>query len=307
MNILLLSAGRPSCHGGIKSLKDINFDGKIVSVDSNEMSAGFYLSDSHYVVPNAFDDDYIGVLLNIVKKEHINLILPTSSNEIITISKHSQMFEHFDVHLFMSSHESIMTCSDKLDFYNKCKSNFSLQKTSLDVKDIGFPLFAKPRKHSAGSRGIKVCYRKEDINCLDVNKKEYIYQEYLPGQEYTIDVLCDMNSNPLSIVPRKRLQTKEGVSTKAKVVRNSYIEKTCSDICRFLKLKGSICLQMKEDINANLKFVEINPRFGGGTYFASLAGINFVEMILKLIDGKNINPPYPKEITVLRYYNEVVV
>ena len=64
---------------------------------------------------------------------------------------------------------------------------------------------------------------------------------------------------------------------------------------------------MKEDINANLKFVEINPRFGGGTYFASLAGINFVEMILKLIDGKNINPPYPKEITVLRYYNEVVV
>ena len=93
MNILLLSAGGPSCHGVIKSLRDIKFQGKIISVDSNEMSAGFYLSDVHYVVPKAFDEDYISALLNIVKKEHIDLILPTSSNEIITISKHSHFFD----------------------------------------------------------------------------------------------------------------------------------------------------------------------------------------------------------------------
>ena len=71
MNILVLSAGGPASHGVIKSLRDINFGGNIVSVDSNKMSAGFYLSDSFYTVPNAFDDDYIGVLLNIVKKEHM--------------------------------------------------------------------------------------------------------------------------------------------------------------------------------------------------------------------------------------------
>jgi len=116
-----------------------------------------------------------------------------------------------------------------------------------------------------------------------------------------------MNSNPISIVPRKRLQTKEGVSTKAKVVRDVEIEKYCFDICKFLKLKGSICLQMKEDANGKLKFIEINPRFGGGTYFSTLAGINFVEVILDLINKKQVNLPNPKEITVLRYYNEVVI
>ena len=307
MNILVLSAGVPASHGVIKSLRDIDFKGKIVSVDSNKMSAGFYLSDSYHTVPNAFDKNYIEVLLGIVKKENINLILPTSSNEIITISKHSEMFTNIGVNLFMSNYKSIMICSDKLDFYNKCKKYFPLPKTSLNPRDIGFPFFAKPRKHSAGSRGIKVCRRIEDLSCVDVKEKEYIYQEYLPGLEYTIDVLCDMNSNPISIVPRKRLQTKEGVSTKAKIVRDVEIEKYCFDICKFLELKGSICLQMKEDVNEKLKFIEINPRFGGGTYFSTLAGINFVKVILDLINEKQVNLPNPKEITVLRYYNEVVI
>ena len=60
MNILLLSAGGPTAHGVIKSLRDINFDGKIVSVDSNPLSAGLYLSDSYHIVPKAFDDGYMG-------------------------------------------------------------------------------------------------------------------------------------------------------------------------------------------------------------------------------------------------------
>ena len=307
MNILLLSAGGPSCHGVIKSLRDIKFQGKIISIDSNKMSAGFYLSDVHYVVPKAFDEDYISVLLNIVKKEHIDLILPTSSNEIITISKHSHFFDSLGVQLFMSDYESIMICTDKLKFYEKCRDKFPLPKTNdrCDIDDL--PLFAKPKIHSAGSRGVKVIEELSDINCLNHKKYEYIFQEYLPGLEYTIDVLCDMKSNPLVAVPRKRLQTKEGISTKAEIVKNDYIEKICFDICKFLKLKGSICLQMKEDVNGKLKFVEINPRFGGGSYFATLAGVNFTEIILDLVKGNSVQVNKPKLVKIMRYYNEVVV
>ena len=43
---------------------------------------------------------------------------------------------------------------------------------------------------------------------------------------------------------------------------------------------------MKEDKNGNLKFIEINPRFGGGSYFATLSGVNFTEIILELIKLK---------------------
>ena len=305
MNILLLSAGGPACHGVIKSLKDINFDGKVVSVDCNELSAGFHLSDSYYIVPTAFDENYITELLKIVSKEKIDVILPTSSNEIISITKNLDKFN--GVKLFMSDYESIVNCSDKLKFYEKCKDSFPLPKTSLDSSDIQFPLFAKPRRHSAGSRGVSVCKNIHDVKCSDKNNLEYIYQEYLPGMEYTIDVLLDDQSNPLVAVPRKRLQTKEGISTKAEIVKDDYIEKMCFDICKFLKLKGSICLQMKEDVNGKLKFVEINPRFGGGTYFSTLAGVNFMEIILDLLNKKTIKVNSPNLIKIMRYYNEVVI
>ena len=45
------------------------------------------------------------------------------------------------------------------------------------------------------------------------------------------------------------------ITTKAEIVKDDYIEQICFDICKFLKLKGSICLQMKEDKNGNLKLI----------------------------------------------------
>ena len=285
-------------------MRDINFEGGIVSVDSNELSAGFYLSDKYYVVPEAFNVNYLNEILKIVKNEDIDLILPTSSNDIITISKNNHLF---DCKLFMSDYESIDICSNKLKFYEKCKDKFPLPITSVNFEDIGFPMFAKPKEHSAGSRGISLCENIYNINCLNTDKYEYIYQEYLPGMEYTIDVLCDMESNPLVVIPRERLQTKAGISSKGRIVRNDFIEKACFDICKFLKLKGPICLQMKEDVDGNPKFVEINPRLGGSSYFATLAGVNFLEIILDLMRGKKPVINKPKEVTILRYHNEVVI
>ena len=300
----MLSAGGPTAHGAIKSLRDINFNGKIVSVDSSELSAGFYLSDSYHIVPKANDKNYISELLQIIHKEEIDLILPTSSNDIIPISKNSHLFEG---KLFMSDYEAIDICSDKLKFYEKCKDKFPLPKTSMDYNDIEYPLFAKPKEHSAGSRGISLCKTIHNVNCLNSSKYKYIYQEYLPGMEYTIDVLCDMDSNPMVIVPRERLQTKAGISSKGRIVRNDFIEKSCFDICKFLNLKGPICLQMKEDVNGKPKFVEINPRLGGSSYFATLAGVNFLEIILDLVQGNKPKINKPNLVTILRYHNEVVV
>jgi carbamoyl-phosphate synthase large subunit len=288
LNILILSAGGPASHGVIKSLKDINFDGKIVSVDSSDLSAGFYLSDNNYKVPNADDKRYVDALCEIVEKEKIDLILPTGGNDIISISKNSHLFKD---KLFMSDYESIMDCVDKWRFYEKCKDKFPLPKTFK-----GSNLFKRPIMGS-GSRGCEL---------LEFSSDEII-SEYLPGVEYTIDVLCDMDSNPLVVIPRERLETKAGISSKGRIVKDNFIEKACFDICKFLKLKGPICLQMKKDYDGNPKFIEINPRFGGGTYFTTLAGVNFVEIILDLFKGKKPIINEPKLITILRYFEEVVV
>ena len=63
---------------------------------------------------------------------------------------------------------------------------------------------------------------------------------------------------------------------------------------------------MKEDENCTPKFIEVNPRFGGGTYFSSLAGVNFAQIIVENLRGKISKISSPKNITMLRYFNEII-
>jgi len=313
MNILVLSAGGPAAVGVIKSLRDMNFDGNIISIDYDELAVGFHLSDSYYIVPHAGNDElnFILHVKKIIKDNNISLILP-SGPEIVQISYRKKLFESMGVRVFMSDYESIQLCRDKFIFYKKCKNKFLLPKTSLYYSDrviewftncIDFPLFAKPRMELGGSKGAMIC---KNFYTLEEDC-EYIYQEILPGQEYTIDVLCDMESNPLVVIPRKRLQIKAGISSKGEIIKNGFIEKACFDMCKFLKLKGPVCLQMKEDIDGTPKFIEVNPRFGGGTYFTTLAGVNFCKLIIDMVNGKELVIPEPKLIKILRYYEEVII
>jgi len=304
MNILILSAGGPAAVGVIKSLRDFCFDGKIIAVDYNPLSVGFYLTDGYYVVPKDNSPDFIPAIVEIVKNEEIDLILPSGTTDSARqIARNKDKFPS-NVNLFMSDYSNISICNDKLKFYEACKGNFPLPKTSMDYLDIEYPLFVKPRMELGGSRGARICNHIEDLDNRDL---KFIYQEILPGQEYTIDVLCNMESNPLVVIPRKRLETKAGISSKGEIIKHTFIEEECFNICKYLKLKGPICLQMKEDEYGTPKFIEINPRFGGGTYFTTLAGVNFCKIILDIVDEKEPTIPEPKLITVLRYYEEIVI
>jgi carbamoyl-phosphate synthase large subunit len=137
--------------------------------------------------------------------------------------------------------------------------------------------------------------------------KDLLIQEYLPGEEYSIDVLSDLQGNPLVAVPRVRLATKEGISVKGKVVHDQYIQDVCLELARFLNLKGPTCMQMKRAADGQVKFLEVNPRIGGGTIFTTLAGVNFAALLLELVAGRPVEIPPFREVTVLRYYEEIVL
>jgi carbamoyl-phosphate synthase large subunit len=92
-----------------------------------------------------------------------------------------------------------------------------------------------------------------------------------------------------------------------KIIKDENISETCKSIAKYLKIKGPCCIQMKESNEGTLKLVEVNPRLGGGTIFTALAGANFPAMILDMAMGKRIKIPRVSEITVVRYFEEIVV
>src|SRR5438067_4754129 len=136
-----------------------------------------------------------------------------------------------------------------------------------------------------------------------------IFQEFLPGTEYTVDVLSDLNKKPLMAVPRIRIQTKAGISTKGKIIKDPDLETNCMKIAKHVGIRGPSCIQMKESSERVIKLIEVNPRLGGGTIFTTLAGANFPAMILDMVmEGKEFSSlPKVSEITVIRYFEEVVI
>ncbi|MDQ4072941.1 MAG: ATP-grasp domain-containing protein, partial [Thermoproteota archaeon] len=198
-------------------------------------------------------------------------------------------------------------CRDKIRTYNHLKNKFDLPITSLKSDEISdFPIIAKPR-YGKGSRDIIKIKDQEELDYVCSRYSNMIFQEYLPGQEFTIDVLSDLESNPIVAVPRIRIQTKGGISTKGRIVLDKWLMEESLDIVNYLRISGPCCIQMKRDKDNNFKLVEINPRLGGGTIFATLAGANFPKMIIDMVEGKKVKAPTISEITVLRYFEEIVL
>jgi carbamoyl-phosphate synthase large subunit len=298
-NLLITDAGGACAVGVLKSLKSRK-DVKITACDANPLASGLYLADKNYTIPTIYDTDFVDVMFSILKREKIDVIFPTGGIDLLWWSDNKDTFEDMGVTLMMSDYKSIQKCVDKLLFYETCKDNFLLPKTYTEFQ--GYTMFMKP-VHGKGSVGARLITPHNQIP----TDQPYLFQENLPGVEWTIDALCDMDGNPLSVIPRKRLEVKAGISTKGVIQLNKHIIAECTDMCRFLNLKGPICLQMKEDESGNPKFIEINPRLGGSTIFATHAGVNFPSILLDMYLGKDISIDTPKEYTILRYYEEMVI
>lgn len=305
--VLVPGASAPAGINTIKSLRFSKYDGKILSTDSNELSAGFYMSDFKEVIPEAEDVDYLEKLLFITDKYSVDLIMPSSGYDIFPISENKNILKKNGIIPIISDRNVLEICRDKILTYENLNRKFDLPFTTLKSSEIGsFPLIAKPR-YGKGSRDVIKINNKDELEFISSRYNDMIYQEYLPGEEFTIDVLSDLNGKPIISIPRIRLQTKGGISTKGKVVLDKHLIDITLRIAKYLKIIGPCCIQMKRDVNDQFKLVEINPRLGGGTIFATLAGANFPAMIIDMVEGKPLVIPKISEITVLRYFEEIVL
>lgn len=305
--ILVPGASAPAAINTIKSLKMVKYPVIIVSSDTNPISAGFYMSDAHELLPEVESKSYLSRLFEIIAKHKISILMPSSGYDIYHYSKNKEKLLKLGALPVVSDENTMEICRDKMQTYNQLSKKFDLPATTMDSKEISrFPIIAKPR-YGKGSKGIFKIENAMDLKYAISKQNELIFQEYLPGTEYTIDVLSDLNARPLIAVPRIRVQTKAGISTVGKIVMNKKISDTCKSIAKYLQIKGPCCIQMKESDNGTLKLVEVNPRLGGGTIFTTLAGANFPAMILDMATGKRIKIPKISEITIVRYFEEIVV
>ena len=313
MNILITSASRKV--GLVKTFKkalEENGGGKVFAGDINPQSPSLYFADDYLLLPRSDKDSFIGDLIDICQKYEINLLIPTRDEELSLFSKNIDEFSNIGTKIMVSSTESINICQNKNSFINFCDSHgFDIPKTYNDFEDyskLEYPIFIKPKIGKSGLDTFKVDSF-EELNFILKLHDDVIIQEFIDWPEYTIDLFADFDGNVISAVPRERINVLGGESFITKTFKNEIIINESVRLADSLNLIGHNTIQCFFN-GEDVKFIEINPRFGGAAILSFAAGANSPENLIKLLNGENLKPilyDFKDNYFALRFVDEIFI
>jgi carbamoyl-phosphate synthase large subunit len=292
MNILLTSVGRrvELLKAFRESMCRSNLTGKIITTDLKCNAPASFLADTAELVPRIDDPNYIDRLLDVCDRHQIDLLIPLIDTELNLLSLHEQRFRDRGVTVLISSAAVNDIC------YSKKKTGLFFQTIGIEtpkiyqldeVKDRDFPVIIKPNRGSA-SVGVYQIENRAELNFFANYVEDSIIQELISGEEYTIDVLVNFQGKAISIVPRLRLETRAGETSKGTTVKNPALIAAAKYVVESLPgAIGCITVQCFLQPDGEIIFIEINPRFGGGYPLAYRAGADFPLWLFQLCAGEN--------------------
>lgn len=317
INILILSAGTRNkvVQYFRKNLAD---RGSIIATDMSTLAPAIYEADKYYIVPPMSKPEYLGIILDVCKKEKVSGVLSLIDPELSLLAEHKAEFEAVGTTVIGSSYELCEMSLDKFRMYNwltehgyRCAKSYRNKDAffaDVAAGQISYPVFVKPIRGSASISITKV-YDRETVELLFAHEEGLMIQEYLDGQEIGADVFIDMISHEVvSIFTKKKLKMRAGETDKAVSFKD---ETLFALIERFVKEAGYIG-QIDIDIfevNGEYYISEVNPRFGGGYPHAYECGANHMALIANNLNGIS-NPRqvgnYRDGIYMMKY-NEIMI
>jgi len=294
-NILFTSIGRrvSLIQHFRKVLLDLGLKGKLIGADMLLSAPAMHVVDRKYQVCKVTSEDYIPQLLNICKKENVKLLIPLIDTGLLILAENKHRFKRAGVTALVSDVNVIQIAMDKHNTYKFFVENRIDTPKIFDIdellkrNDINYPLVMKPARGSA-SIGVTKINSKEELKFFKERIPDPILQEYIEGDEYTLDVLVDFDGKVKCVVPRKRLEVRAGEVSKGITAKNKKVIKTGKEVVEALKgALGPIIVQGFLARDGKFKLTEINPRFGGGHPLAIVAGADYPRWIIEMMLGRD--------------------
>ncbi len=276
-----------------RALKDHDVHGCVVTTDMNSLSPGLYFSDKHYLVPLTNDPAYISIIESIAVAEKIGLIIPTIDDELPIFGASSAAFRAKGIRVAVSSEKTGVICNDKklsASFFAAAGLPFARTwlPSELEFDRLSYPLFLKPRSGRGSVGAYRIATERELGFFLDY-VPDSVVQDYLPGREFTIDVLADFEGRIICVVPRERLVIRSGVSDRGKTWSNPKLIELGVQAATALDIRGPANIQVKwQDEQATI--FEVNPRFSGGIPLTIAAGADFPSLLIEMCLGHSVHP-----------------
>lgn len=336
ISVLVTGAGAPGIAGTIYSLKK-NWDNRkirIVGVDMNPNAVGRYFCDEFYKIPRGTSPSFPPALLDICKKEKIDVVLPQVTEELDLLSKWKKEFEKEGIAITVSDEKALSLANNKYELIRISEKLGVPTPRSIVVKnkdelvnafeEFGEICVVKPPVAS-GMRGFRIVCDKplskdifysqkpdtttitkdELLRILGEDFQPLLVMEFLPGKEYTVDVLSD-DKKCYAVIPRSRDIIRSGITFAGTVERREDLISYSTELTKKIGLEFAHGYQFKEDEHGIPKIIESNPRIQGTMVLSTFANANLIYGSVKLALGEEL-PEFNVKwgVRLMRYWGAI--
>ncbi len=266
---------------------------RLVGTDSDPTAPALYCVDEPVLVPRASDPGCMPALLEAVRTHGAHMLIPTTDTDLAVVSEQREQIAAAGCVPLIANPGVIATCRDKMLTYEHLRrhgidtpATYGREQV-LALPTRTFPLFIKPRAGSA-SQWVHKLEDERDLDYYLHRVQDPIVQEFVEGVEHTLDVYVGLSGQPRCVVPRARWQVRTGEVSKGVVVKDPEIMNAGRRVVESLgsSVRGVVTLQCIVTPQRRIRFIEINPRFGGGAPLGIAAGADYPAWLLQELRGR---------------------
>ncbi len=299
------------------------FNVRIIGLAYENLEPGIYMDgaiDKTYLIPypSVGQEAYMNRILEIHKKDPIDLIIPNLDSELFTFMKSARLLSENKISTYLPTFEQLEERQkDKLEeFGGKYKIKVPHSKSIASINDVPdlsdefeYPLLVKGKFYDA-----HIAYNPEQvINHFNKISAKWgvpvIIQEFIRGTEVNVVALGDGNGTTVAAIPmRKQYITDKGKAWSGVTLGDKKLLKITYDLISESKWKGGMELEMIKTNENEYFLIEINPRIPAWVYLAVGAGQNIPEALVLLAMGEEVEPMTDYEVgkMFIRYSYDLI-
>jgi carbamoyl-phosphate synthase large subunit len=207
--------------------------------------------------------------------EHgIGLLIPTRDGELPFWAERRDELAAAGVDVLVSSPAAVTACLDKLRFAEVLRSaGEPAIPTAGELDAIDAPRLVVKERFGAGAAQLGLDLDRDAAAAHAARLDDPIFQPYVAGREYSVDLYADREGMVRGVVARRREVVRGGESQVTATVRDRELEERCARLATLLELRGHAVFQVLVDTAGNHHVIECNPRFGGASTLALAAGL----------------------------------
>jgi len=226
------------------------------------------------IVPAARHPSFGDALVDLARREGARLLVCTVSEELPVVARLRPRLRAIGCALSISDPPGIDVADDKLETARAlARAGVAVPRTFATtdrgeaVAALGFPLLSKPRV-GRGGRGVLVHRSAEDLERV---QGEVIWQEFLPGEEFDVNLFAERDGSAPAAVVLRKTALKEGLvgnATGVERVDRPDIARLAAGAARALRLEGPLDLDARTRTDGSAAVLEVNARLGANVLAA---------------------------------------